>query len=74
MRCAIIISLVLASTVASAQEQQHPERIIPFLVQQRNDAQNSVAVCSGEVTELQRLLAEARKQIDELKAKPKAAQ
>jgi hypothetical protein len=70
MRYALIISAILASTAVFAQDNSHPERAVPYLIQQRDGALNNAAVCAGEATELQRQLTEARKQIDELK-KPK---
>ena len=55
---------------ALAQEAQHPERMVPYLIQQRDGALNNAAMCAGEYADLQRQLTEARKQIEELK-KPK---
>ena len=65
-----LLFLMLLATPAFADDNLAKQiAAIPALVSQRNQALDSLAICSGEAATLQAKLADLQKQLDELKPK-----
>lgn len=70
-----IAATLLMTFPASAQtsDQQRQLRALPSFVEQREQALNGLAICRGDVGDLQAKIADLNKQIADLKAKLPAA-
>jgi hypothetical protein len=69
MKRLIVFACLIASPAFGQQQQPDPAKLAPLLRQQRDIANDSIAVCSATVIDLQARVAELEKRLPEAQAK-----